>query len=595
MPKIPTFASTGRITAEPTGVISNSNISLNQNIGAALEPLVDFATKAYVKEKKLEADNKAYALLSDMYIDQKDLNGKIVQKGLFTIQSETSANGEPSSAAEYNDIETNKLYNYFKNSKFDGVDSYTKKIIASKFFSTAGILKTKSLEGSRKTQIKDSTNIDEDYISKEAITLKDVGPVYFQIYNQKVIDRITANTNYDEGQQKILIEAYTKFGAATLAESMVNNQPILFKQALEKGQFDILNPEEKNTLIATADANILQSKFGALTSALNLSPDAPPDLLTKAYDEISKGTFGGNQDLQKLYQSLSSSEKSAFSTFYNKKARTLKTDMQFSMLASNQIFQFEAAGQTKKVIEDMEKSTGVYDQKIEELFGKTPVILEQFKLLNEKIVNTNGISASSFDGNSEIINLILNDDINLVTDKFVLPGESGEPKSIVERYELGVNLADLKFLSNILDTQNKNPEFKATLEPFFNFINDFKVPVEGSPALKFIDDGFDKRLNNFKYTMYQRFVTGIEQGMSAKTLVDPADKNFIGKDVLSFMPKANDVFADIIKKIKKEKEPDNTIKQPQKSELEIKYGTLTYKEYTETIEYQNWLEQTKKK
>ena len=133
---------------------------------------------------------------------------------------------------------------------------------------------------------------------------------------------------------------------------MVNNQPILFKQALEKGQFDILNPEEKNTLIATADANILQSKFGALTSALNLSPDAPPDLLTKAYDEISKNTFGGNKDLQKLYQSLSSPEKSAFSTFYNKKARTLKTDMQFSMLASNQIFQFEAAGQTKKVIED---------------------------------------------------------------------------------------------------------------------------------------------------------------------------------------------------------------------------------------------------
>ena len=593
MPKIPTFASTGRITAEPTGVISNSNISLNQNIGAAVEPLVDFTAKAYVKEKKLEADNKAYSLLSDMYIDQKDYSGNIIQKGLFTIQSETKANGEPSSAAEYNDIETNKLYNYFKNSKFDGVDNYTKKIIASKFFSTAGILKTKSLEGSRNTQITDSTKIDEDYISKEAITLKDVGPVYFQIYNQKVIDRITANTNYDEGQQKILIEAYTKFGAATLAESMVNNQPILFKQALEKGQFDILNPEEKNKLIGVADANILQSKFGALTSALNLAPDAPPDLLTKAYSEISKGTFGGNEDLQKLYQSLSSSEKSAFTTFYNKKARTLQTDMKFTMLASNQIFKMEAAGETKKVIEDMEKEKGIYDQKIEELFGKTPVILEQFKVLNEKIVNTNGISASSFDGNSEIINLILNDDINLVTDKFVLPGESGEPKSIVERYESGVNLADLKFLSNILDTQNKNPEFKATLEPFFNFINDFKVPVEGSPALKFIDDGFDKRLNNFKYTMYQRFVNGIEQGMSAKTLIDPADKNFIGKDVLSFMPKANDVFADIIKKIKKEKVSDDTIKPPQKTDLEKIYGKLTFEEYKNTIEYQNWLKQNK--
>ena len=41
--------------------------------------------------------------------------------------------------------------------------------------------------------------------------------------NKKVIDKITANSNYDDGQKKILIEAYTKFGAATLAESMVNN------------------------------------------------------------------------------------------------------------------------------------------------------------------------------------------------------------------------------------------------------------------------------------------------------------------------------------------------------------------------------------
>jgi hypothetical protein len=593
MPKIPTYISTSSITTETPSIQSNIKLNVNNTPASALQPVGDFLKDSYIKEKKLEADNKAYALLSDMYIDQLDTNGKVLQKGLFTIQSETRENGEPSSAAKYNDIETNKLYEYFKNNKFDGVDNFTKKAIESKYFSTAGILKTKSLEGSRNTQITDSTKIDEDYISKEAIVLKDVGPVYFEIYNKKVIDKITANSNYDNGQKKILIEAYKKFGAATLAESMVNNQPISFKESLEKGQFDILSPEEKNKLIATADANILESKFGALTSSLNLAPDAPPDLLTKAYSEISKGTFGGNEDLQKLYQSLSSSEKSAFTTFYNKKARTLKTDMQFTMLASNQIFKMEAAGETKKVIEDMEKSKGIYNQKIESLFGKTPAILEQFKLLNEKVITTNGTSISNFDNNSKIIDLILNDEINLVTDKFILPGESGESKSIVERYESGVNLADIKFLSNILDTQNKNPEFKSTLQPFFNFINDFKVPVEGSPALKFIDDGFDKRLNNFKYTMYQRFVTGIEQGMSAKTLVDPGDKNFIGKDILSFMPKSNEIFADIIKKIKKEKMLDDKIKPPQKSELEKIYGTLTFEQYKNTVEYKNWLEQNK--
>ena len=115
MPKIPTFEAEGRITAEPTGVISNSSVSLNDTVSQALKPITDFATKAYVKEKKLEADNKAYAILSDMYIDQKDINGNIVQKGLFTIQSETRNNGKPSEAASYNDQEVNKLFEYFKN------------------------------------------------------------------------------------------------------------------------------------------------------------------------------------------------------------------------------------------------------------------------------------------------------------------------------------------------------------------------------------------------------------------------------------------------------------------------------------------------
>ena len=90
MPKIPTFESQGRPTAEVGGVKSNVQMPFQTNltqIGSAIE---DY----YVKERKLEAVNQAYALLSDMYVDQKDANGNIVQKGLFTIQSETKANGD---------------------------------------------------------------------------------------------------------------------------------------------------------------------------------------------------------------------------------------------------------------------------------------------------------------------------------------------------------------------------------------------------------------------------------------------------------------------------------------------------------------------
>ena len=204
----------------------------------------------------------------------------------------------------------------------------------------------------------------------------------------------------------------------------------------------------------------------------------------------------------------------------------------------------------------MDKETGVFDQQIEELFGNTPVIIEQFKDLNEKIVNSKGKSISSFDTNSRIINLIVNDEVNQVTDKFLLPGETGEGKSIIERYENGVNLKDLTFLSSMIDSQNKNPETYSQMKSFFEFIDYYKMPVQGSPVLVGIDSGLDDRLNNFKYIMYQRYINGIQSGVPAKTLTDPTKKEFIGKDVLNFMPNANKIFKEMIDQIKKNKSFD---------------------------------------
>jgi len=550
--KIPTYISEGRITTETASVGSVPRISPGENIFRATKPVTDFLTNEYIKEKKLEADNKAYKILSDMYIDQKDKNGNTIVKGLFTIQSETKKNGNPTDAASIHDQDVNSLYNYFKNNKFQTLDNFTKKAIEKKFYSTAGILKTKALEGSRIEQIKVSTDVDEDYIGKEALTLKEVGPVYLEIYNSKVIDRINANTNYDGGQKKILIEAYQKFGVTTLADSMSKSQPFAFKNAFEKGDFDLLSLEEKNKYLAVAETNILESKFQVLTGSLNLSPDADPSLLTIAYDEITRGTFGGNQELVKLYNSLSLTEQRKFKEYSNKKARSLRSDMQFQMLSNQQIIKNQVANESKESILQMDKNLGIYDKNIEILFGNTPQIIEQFKTLNSQVIATEGKTLSSFDTNSQIIDLIITDEINQVSDKFTLPGET-ESKSIVERYESGVNMKDLVFLSTMIDNQNKNPETYSDMKTFFNFIDFYKMPVQGSPVLKDIDPGLDNRLNNFKYTMYARYVNGIEKGIPAKTLTDPTKKEFIGKDVLNFMPNANLLFKEIVDQIKKNK------------------------------------------
>ncbi len=119
MPKIPTYDIQGRITADVPSTGTIPSISVTENIANAAKPITNFIVNEYVQEKKLEADNKAYQLLSDMYIDQKDANGNIIQEGLFSIQSTTKKNGNPTDAALYHDNSVNSLYNYFKNNKFN--------------------------------------------------------------------------------------------------------------------------------------------------------------------------------------------------------------------------------------------------------------------------------------------------------------------------------------------------------------------------------------------------------------------------------------------------------------------------------------------
>lgn len=546
MPKIPTFTSQARPTAEVGSVKSNIQIPLSQNIGTALAPVTDAIVDYKVKERKLEADNKAYSLLSDMYIDQKDASGNIIQKGLFTIQSETKNNGEPSSAAEYNNIETNKLFSYFKENKFNGVDNYTKKIIASKFFSTAGILKTKSLEGSRDTQQKDSVNIDEDYIGKEALVLKDVGTVYLPIYKDKVKEKINANSNYDEGQKKILIEQYNKFGATNLAISMATNQPNSFKNSFKKGFFNDVPMSELLKLDLEADKQIKEQKFNILLSPLDVPLDADPRDFTIAIEEIKNKTFGNNKELQNIFKSLNPQERTEFEKTYQTKARGVRSDRNLAILTQREVVKFDTALESKAIFDNLEKSKPTYKKNLERIFGVNTSAVEQFTIMNEKVANGSANKLSNFEKNDDIIKLIINDKVNTITDKFVLTGESGEGKSILERIGSETTITDVKYLNNLLEISNQ-PKFKENHTAFFKFIDNFKDQVAGSVALQPLDKSKDARLNQFKYTMYNRYIQGLEAGINSDQLLKATkgNKNFIGYDFYTFLPNANDVFLSI--------------------------------------------------
>ena len=231
----------------------------------------------------------------------------------------------------------------------------------------------------------------------------------------------------------------------------------------------------------------------------------------------------------------------------------------------------------------MNKKKGIYQKQIDELFGDTPAIVEQFKTLNEKYINKEADKITSFDKNESIIKMIINDNINNITDKFLLDGET-QSKSIVERVGESLNTKDLQYLNNLFSISNEDG-FKDNHKKFFDFLNTFKYQISGPIALQDLDDTKEERLSNFKYIMYNRYIKAIQEGKSPNDLLETTSEDFIAKDIKKFIPDSNFIFKNVVRKIKKEKGVQDQILPPKRK------PNQTTKEYLESKEYKKFLKQ----
>jgi len=545
MPKIPTYTSDQSITTATPSVQSNISLNVNRTPASALEPISNFVRDSYIQEKQNEANNNSYKLLNDFYEDQKDQQGNIVQKGWLTITNEAKSKSTPSEASKYYDEEINKLYNYHKLNKHKDLNNFERKIINSKFSATSGLLKTEVLKQSRLNLIQENKDIDDDYFVKESLLLKELGPIYIDQFKNNQIKRINANPDYDDGTKKELIKVYSEKGIEFLAKSMATNNPIQFKEARKEGMFNDVDPAKILELEGVANEQIKEQKFSTLLSGLDVPFDADPRDFVVANEEIKNKTFGGNENLQNIFKSLSPQERIELEQEYQKKARAIKSDRQLQILTANQVGKVEAAQNTNEIFKQLEKNQGTYTDTLKRLFPNNQPAVEQLVLFNEKVGNGTVNNFSKFDQNDDIIKFIINDEINTVYDKFTLLGET-TPKSIMERAGESLNINDIKFLNNLLLKSNEEG-FKENHTKFFNFLNLFSLEVAGSSALKSFDSNRDKRLNDFKYTMYIRYMNGLNQGLNPNEMLKATkgNKNFIGYDINKFLPNMNDVFKDI--------------------------------------------------
>ena len=474
-----------------------------------------------------------------MYTDQKDANGNIIQKGLFTIQSETKNNGNPSEAALYNAQETNKLYEYHKNNKFSDVNNLTKQIIQNKFFATAGMLKTKSLEGSRNTQIKDSVNIDEDFVTKEVLILKELGAVYLPMYKKNTEKKIADNPIYDDGQKKILTEGYINFGETTLANSLLVSNPRQLNNLLKTNIFDNISLEDKLTLSAKADKAIFDLDVKQIGIGLEYIPGMEMKELYTNFKEIRDGVFT-NKSQQGVWNNFSQPEKQEAL----RKSISKLRESEFLFKQYNQDIDRRSADASQKSFKDVFNTvnSGTYDvNAINRNYSEnSPIKLDLLKI-NEMVETDEIVPDSSYNKKVDILKEISMGKIISIEKEFQLAGDS-KPSSILQRViNKELSKKDLEKFNTLLKPNGVDDTTKDNMKKFFNFIENTQLLIAGMPAFKFFDSNYDERLNFYTDSMYERFLIGLSEGKNAKDLLDVTSKSYIAKDGIRFQPTREDI------------------------------------------------------
>jgi len=582
MPTIPTITAQTRPTAEAPSTTGGTTIDPSQNIATATAPLTSSLTKLYVKEKQQEANNKAIKILSDLYVNQEDGT-----KGLYSIQSETSSNPNPSEASFLYDNDVEKLWNYTKNTKLQGLDNFTKKALENKFYSTASLFKIKSLESSRNSQIKETRNVTDDFVLKESLALKLNGIEYLEPYKNNILDVVEKNyLKEDEGVKKLDIQNYLKFGQSQLANDLAIKDPLFLKQNINK--FDALSAEDQMNILATADKQIFENKKTYFTNGMELTEDSTTQSIINAYDQIKDATFGGDINKINLWQSLPENEKKEILDHAKTVRRSNTAELNNRNNAVLNESKQKSINDFQKMFNDSQSLETLTELEINNIFGEPKNDYEldaknQIVELSTKIGQKEFSNVNNYYKNFDIQKAILSGQITDHITPFQLEGET-EAKSITQRVGDGISKKEFGYYINYLLPNKNNQVFVDNHKKLYSVIEQLQPFVEGPSSLQYLDTTVDNRLNDFQSQMIFNFSEAIRNGENINEVLNINSKKFILKNLQQFKPNK-----DLLTKLISEKNVDsldeNILVPPQWNPDVHK----SYEDYINSKEYQEYL------
>jgi hypothetical protein len=550
--KIPTFTAEGRITAQAPSVETNIQMPLSNTIGTALKSVTKGIEDYYVKERKLEADNKAALILNGLYADQVDENGKVVQKGLLTINSELQENPNPSDTSKLFDKDVNSLWNYATSNIIpkQNVDRFTSKALEKKFYATSGLLKSKTIQASRSKLIKNTLDIDEDTLNKETQMLITLGDSYYPTFEQKIFARIDANTSIDAGVKARRKEAFIDFGLKSYGTSLATNDPDKYKELREIGFFDDVNLEDLVKIDKVADGTKLDLNKEFFTTSLNIGDTTTQLDLSKAFDNIKEGKFL-DIEKQKAWDALPIVQKNEIIKF----ARTKRSLNTSEINVRNKNLLNKSGDKIKSNYYNMTEKNSwdtISATTITTSFGSPENQFEadeQNKLISISTQIGQGERKNIQNAimNINIQDLIAQGKIKNISQKFKLPGETKE-LSLIDRTENNNLTTDELNFYGVIFQNDDNKVFMSELPKLVNIIKRHSAYIKGGQIVDMFDPTLDDRLNKFAEDVYKYYFRYRKKYPTGNDIFEINSPAYLGKLSKDYMPNKAEIQANIIKK-----------------------------------------------
>jgi len=575
MPKIPTFITEARPTAEVGGVISGIQVPVTAPFTGVQSALTDY----YIQEKKKEAAVKTLDYKNQYWNDSEDGT-----QGLFSIKNKHENN--PNTTDAINGMKSDgKNYETYLNNKLQGESDYLKQSVLAEFKADLNRMSISVQEKSQDALDKKQGMLAKNIISTE-IAVSGDNPALLATSKYKIekaLEDLFPNNQIKKQQ-------YIEEGKTALDELVATKQVM---SSPTQAKLDLQNPNIYTNLDATKRVTLIkQAEEGSykIKSSQLLDATIPTNLtdlkqLVQQESTIKNKTFNGNKNLQNLYNSFNEVEKVKFEADFNSRVRDVRNDVLLNQAAQLNATKSKAISEVSATVNDVLEQRKT-NQEIDSDRNLSPEIKNQYKLINDKLANNKFSNQSNFDTNSKITEMILDGTIKSPVDKFKI-GKEIEAKSILQRSGEDINKTDVLRYQEIFSQKSDTTYIKNQKE-FFNFINKNVNLIKGGDKVSSVDPSTNDRINRFKDEMYFKFQQGIKDGKSSSSLLNESNffiknEDYIGNNISSYVPSTSDVLKSINDSVSKAKTNANNINPPP-----ARLQDETPSQYLKSDRYLNW-------